>query len=383
MNPTLIVIAYNRVRALQRLLQSLRAASYPPNVRLIISIDAGGEQQRQVYEVAQRFGWPHGEKEVRPQERPLGLIDHVFACGDLSQQVGPIVLLEDDLFVSPVFYHFATQALDCYADDARIAGISLNALWFNGYTHQPFEPYLDDADVFFMQVPWYQGQAYTATQWARFMAWREKASWPVTAADGLHPMFTRFPETDWFPIKMKYLAQSQRYYVFPRHALTTNFGEVGTHFQQETDFFQVPLQTRRRQYRLHGLDRSLAVYDTFQEMTPTCLNRLTDRFAAYDYTVDLNGTHTPATIGTEYVLTTQPMRQPLASFGLHMRPRVANVVHGVPGHAISFGKTAALQTGRRARWMTRWRNVNYATRGKRPSRRQRLQQWLGRRLSRA
>ena len=152
MKPTIIVIAYNRPDSLHRLLNSLRQAEYPPNVPLIISIDARGENGRVVHNIAQQFEWTAGEKRVIVRKRPLGLTGHVFACGDLSQEVGPIILLEDDLIVSPMFYHYAVQTLNEFSDDDRIAGVSLNTLWFNGITHTPFVPTLDDADIFFMQV---------------------------------------------------------------------------------------------------------------------------------------------------------------------------------------------------------------------------------------
>lgn len=357
--PVIVVPAYNRPGSLQRLLDSLAAADYPPDVRLIISIDAGGANGRTVHQIAQQFNWPHGAKEVIQHERHLGLIDHIFFCGDLSQKYGSIILLEDDLAVSPVFYHFAAQALAYFADDERIAGIALNALWFNGFTHTPFTPYLDDSDVFFLQIPWYQGQAYSAAQWGRFREWRETAVPHITPADGLHELFTQFPKTDWFPFKTKYLVQMERLYVFPRQSLTTNFGDAGTHFHQRTQFFQVPLQTFRREYRLCGLDQSAAVYDTFQEMRPECLNRLTDRFQGYEYTVDLHGTKSPANIRAEYVLTGKCSRAPLFSFGLEMRPPVANVVTAVPGQALHFTRAADLDVSRRAEWAREARLYRY------------------------
>ncbi|MCA9926658.1 MAG: glycosyltransferase, partial [Anaerolineales bacterium] len=92
MKPTIIVVAYNRPHALHRLLTSLRQAEYPPDVTLIISIDAGGEHGRSVHTIAQQFAWSAGEKQVIVRERPFGLTGHVFACGDLTQEIGPIIL---------------------------------------------------------------------------------------------------------------------------------------------------------------------------------------------------------------------------------------------------------------------------------------------------
>jgi len=111
MKPLIVVMAYNRPQALSRLLDSLAAAEYPPQVALQITIDAGGDRGYEVREVAEQFSWSFGEKIVRAHGRHLGLVDHFFYAGDRSLKAGSIVLLEDDLVVSPMFYHFAQQSL--------------------------------------------------------------------------------------------------------------------------------------------------------------------------------------------------------------------------------------------------------------------------------
>ncbi len=376
MRPAIVVVAYNRPMALRRLLDSLAALHGVPDVPLVISIDRGGDQFTAVLAEAEQFAWPLGEKRVLVRERPSGLVAHVFACGDLVDEFGAIILLEDDLVVSPLLYCYAASALAFYADEPHIAGISLNALWFHGITHAPFTPYLDDGDVFFMQVAWFQGQAYTQQQWAAFRQWRETAVPHILPTDGLHELFQTFPATDWFPLKTKYLVQTNRFYVFPRESLTTNYGDSGTHVRG-TNFFQVPLQTRRADFRLQPLADSVAVYDSFQEMLPECVRQLTDQFDAYEFTVDLHGTRSRANIPTEFVLTTQALRQPIKTFGLDLRPLLANVIYQQPGTGISFGWTVDLDP----RWWARWRAASryhaYFVRHK-VGRRQRLKGWLAR-----
>ncbi|MCB8978771.1 MAG: hypothetical protein H6657_15230 [Ardenticatenaceae bacterium] len=353
MRPAIVVVAYNRPQALRRLLNSLATIQGADNVPLVISIDRGGSQFEAVLAVARQFAWVFGEKQIRVQERPLGLVDHVFACGDLVDEFGAIILLEDDLVVSPMVYRYATSALAFYADEPRVAGISLNALWFHGITHEPFTPYLDDGDVFFMQVAWFQGQAYTQKQWAAWRDWRETAVPQIQPTDGMHELFQTFPATDWFPLKTKYLVDTHRFYVFPRESLTTNYGDSGTHVRS-TNFFQVPLQTRRANFQLQTLAESVAVYDSFQEMLPECVKQLTDQFDAYDFTVDLHGTRSLANIPTEFVLTTQAMRHPLMTFGLELRPLLANAIYNHSGVGINFGRTTNLDH----RWWSRWRTTS-------------------------
>ncbi|WP_420631040.1 hypothetical protein [Candidatus Leptofilum sp.] len=375
MKPAIVVVAYNRPASLQRLLGSLAAIRAADDVPLVISIDAGGAQFEAVLAVARQFNWPFGEKRVVVQKRPLGLIKHVFACGDWVDEFGSILLLEDDLVVSPMAYRYATDALTFYADDPRIAGISLNALWFHGITHEPFTPFLDNGDVFFMQVAWFQGQAYTQKQWAAFRDWRETAVTQVLPTDPMHELFQTFPPTDWFPLKTKYLVNNERFYVFPRESLSTNHGDSGTHVRG-TSFFQVPLQTCRGNFRLQSLDESVAVYDSFQEMLPQNVKRLADQLAAYDFTVDLHGTRSLGNIPTEFVLTTQAMQNPIMTFGLELRPLLANVIHNQPGSGFSFGRTDEIDRRWPARWRAASRYHNYFVRRK-IGRWRRFKWWLG------
>jgi hypothetical protein len=393
MRPAIVVPAFSRPGALQRLLASLAGAHYPAPVPLIIAIDrpassASQQQQRanaDVHRLAEQFHWPHGSKEVIAHKRQQGLIGNFLFCGGLSRQYGSIILLEDDLYVSQAFYHYAAQALAYYQQDARIAGIALNTLWFNGYTRQPFIPYLDDADVFFLPIPWYQGQAYTASQWTAFASWYGAGNKQIHPTDPLHPLFRHFPQTDWFPLKTKYLVTTGRTYVFPRESFTTNYGDAGTHFQRPTGFFQVPLQHFREKFHFQSLDTAIAVYDAFFEMLPDRLNRLTGHFSNCDYAVDLYATKAPAHFQAEFVLTTRPSRLPLRTFGKVMRPLEANVIASVPGPEIAFCRKEDVDTSKLASAAAIRHNDYYFAHQYRPGRRQRLRYqiaaWLyGRRL---
>lgn len=372
MMPAVVVMAYNRPDSLQRLLASLRTAEHPDGVPLIISIDRG-DDNNDVVAQADQFDWCHGDKQVIFHEQHLGLVEHFFFCGRLTREYGAIILLEDDLYVSPPYYHFAMQAIDTYTDDARIAGIALNALWFNGYTHYPFTPLRDESDVFFLQVPWYQGQAYTRAQWDAFDTWHAGEDRTLVAGDPIHEQFLTFDEDEWFPLKTKYLVEANRYYVFPRESLTTNFGDAGTHFTSRTDFFQVPLQYGRDTFRLQRFDDALAVYDSFFEIRPDRLNRLTEALRGYDYAVDVNATKRREHLDADYVLTTQPCRAPVCSFGLSMRPPEANVMAGIPGQAISLCAIDDVARGRRAHLVTQARLATYF--GRRPPSLRRWIEW--------
>lgn len=366
MQSAIVVNAYNRPRALARLLASLQKATYPADVDvpLIVSIDRGGSDE--VRSLAEQLHWPFGSKEVIVQEQHLGLLQHFFACGALSQRYESVVVVEDDLTVSPVFYVYATQALSFYQQDDRIAGLSLFGLWFNGYTQQPFVPLADGADAFFVQAPYTQGLAFTREQWARFDAWRHSPAAAAPPAAPLHEVWSRFDAEEWFPLVTQYVVTTGRYFVFPRVSHTTGWGDAGTHFIRANRFFQVPLQRGKQAYDFNTLDNASALYDSFFEIQPERLNRLTDQLCDYHYTVDLYGIKSRANLRTDYVLTSRPCRKPVASFGKMLWPLEMNVVERVPGAEISLCRTEDVRWDRLSR-LRQWQsNTLYFARGRTP-----------------
>ncbi len=383
MNPAIVINAYNRPDSLARLLQSIRSAQYPAGVEipLVISLDDACRNP-EVEAVARQFPWPNGPKKILRHEARLGLLEHFYACGDLTQQYQAIVYLEDDLFVSPVFYAYASQALAFYQAEARIAGISLYSLWFNGYTRQPFVPYLDEGDIFFIQVPYTQGEAFTAAQWARFRSWKSEHPGSETAPAPMHESWSHFQPDEWFPDWARYLVDTQRFFVYPRASLCTGFGDAGNHFSTVTSFFQVPLQHEKLIYPMKPLDDSLAVYDSFFEILPERLNRLTNTFHGHPFTVDLYATRSKDNISSEYVLTTRECRNPLFTFGKCMWPLEANVAQNIGGEGICFCRKEDLAWGWQAELKTWVSNRSYFSRNQIPGLRDWIKMKLGRMLIR-
>lgn len=375
MIPAIVVTAYNRPRALERLLGSLQEASYPEGARppLVISIDRGDDEpNRQVRELALGLSWPHGPKEVICHDEHLGIVPHVFFCGSLTEKHGAVIFLEDDLFVSPAFYRYAAQALAFHDSDRSVAGISLYALWFNGYTHHPFIPLADESDGFFLQIPYTQGQAWTRAQWQRFSEWRARGRLRPTPADNLHELWLRFAADDHFPIFTKYLVETGQFYAYPRISLATGSGDAGAHFVSPSPYFQVPLLWRRRGFSLKRLDESVAAYDSFFEILPDRLNRLSDAFQGLDYAVDLYATKSRRNLGAEYVLTSRQCRVAGRTFGRSMWPMEANVIAGVPGEELALARADDLRWDLWSELATRKDLHDYFARHRRMSRKLRL-----------
>ncbi len=360
MKPAIGILAYNRPASLRRLLRSIASGVYPDKIHLIISIDFGGEQREKVLEVADSFEWVHGDKQIIDHRTHIGPKAHFHFVGSLAKEHGSIIRLEDDHFVSPMFYQYASKALDFYKDDPRVAGISLYNVWFNGITKEPFIPYLDDGDNYFMQAPWSHGQAYRASQWESYDAYCRQEVHSASIKDALHPNWAALDDEEWIPDAARFLVETNRYYVFPRESLCTNFGEKGFHFKKSSPFFQVPLQTHRQNFRFPSLDDSLAVYDVFQEMMPDRMTRLSHHLEGFDFEMDLNGTKARSNIRHPYVVTSQPCRSPVRTWGLHLFPREANIVAEIPGTELKLCRKEDLRPGGYAGSLARFHRYEYA-----------------------
>ena len=105
-NLAIVVIAFNRVNSLDRLLKSLNRliVEREQKITLYISIDRDkndSKENKEVVECARNFKWKFGEKVVNFRNENMGLRKHILSCGDLTRKYENIIVLEDDLVVSP------------------------------------------------------------------------------------------------------------------------------------------------------------------------------------------------------------------------------------------------------------------------------------------
>jgi len=260
----IIVVTFNRPKALNRLLSSLKDACYDgyKNIPLIISIDYSGNND--CADIAHNFTWPYGIKHVIVQQENLGLKKHILQCGDLSSTHDAIIVLEDDLFVSPAFYDYAQRAFSFYKNDKDIAGIGLYNYRFNEIAFCPFEPIADGYDNYFLQVPCSSGQLWTKAQWHLFKEYTITNT--SEKVDLLPASVVAWPSaTSWKKIFFQYLLETNRYFVYPRISLTTNFGDIGQHHDNDLKVWQTPLLLEKMDFRFSKPDDSIFVYDAFFE----------------------------------------------------------------------------------------------------------------------
>lgn len=326
----IVVVAFNRPRSLTRLLKSLDEAAYPnEDIDLIISIDRAKDNQ-DVLALANTFEWKYGIKKVVYQEVNLGLRKHILKCGDISMDYGAVIVLEDDLFVSPNFYVFAEQALNFSLAEPNIGGISLYNHQLNVHSRDNFSPIQDGFDNWYFQFASSWGQAWTKEQWSRFMEWYNTE--PAIDDNENVPEYVRsWSPKSWLKYNITYLIEKNLFFLYPKISLTTNFSDAGTHVGNDSTIYQVPLDYgAKKDYKFSKVTESTSVYDAFYEN----LN-LSDAIGVQkdELCVDLHGIRPVQ--DKRYLLSPKILDFAIiTSFGKSLKPHDDNVLRQIDGHEI-------------------------------------------------
>ncbi|MGX1930509.1 glycosyltransferase [Flagellimonas sp. 2504JD4-2] len=323
----IVVVAYNRPRSLKRLLKSIADARYPNgDIELIISIDRGDDNQK-VLELANQFDWKFGTKKVIYQESNLGLRKHILKCGGLSLEYGAVIVLEDDLFVSPNFYLFTEQALRFSSSDSFIGGISLYNHQLNVHSRDNFSALEDGYDNWYFQFASSWGQAWTKEQWSGFAKWYDQN--PDIGSNPDIPAYVRsWSSKSWLKYNIAYLIENNRYFLYPKISLTTNFSDAGTHVGNDSTIYQVPLDYGPdREYKFSRIKEASAIYDAYYEST--VLHKVLN-IDETELSTDLFGYKPHG--AKRYVLTSKVLDfEIVKSFGKSLKPHEDNIFRDIGG----------------------------------------------------
>lgn len=260
MNIALIAVGFSRPKSMERLLDSLFTAAYNrSSIDLIISIDKG-KLQDEVIKVAEDFRWEHGKKIIRSYQDKIGLRNHIFECGGLTNDYDAIVVLEDDIVVSKYFFSYIQGAVDFYKDDYRIAGISLYSFDVYPGNGRPFEAAKNEYDVFLMKMSQSWGQCWTKKMWQHFQEWYQAGNYNNIDQVKLPSYVAKWNEQSWMKIFDYYLEATNRFFVYPYFSLSTNNSDIGEHSMTRNNDFQVSLVEGEMHYRFSAYE-TLIKYD--------------------------------------------------------------------------------------------------------------------------
>lgn len=261
----IIAVGYNRPDSLKRLVSSLLSAEYGSySVDLIISIDKSTNQDDVVNSIL-GIEWVHGGIKIVKQTNRLGLRKHIISCGDYTERYDAIIMFEDDIVVSPYFFNYVTATVSKYGNDSRIAGISLYKHETHPGVYRPFYPDNNGYDVFFMQFAQSWGQCWTKEMWRNFKVWYSHNENADLGRDDLLPSYiSSWNAQSWLKYYMRYIVETNRYFVYPYVSLSTNASDEGEHNVNSNNDFQVGLLSGSIEYRLPSFNEAIK-YDVYFE----------------------------------------------------------------------------------------------------------------------
>ncbi|WP_298881819.1 hypothetical protein [uncultured Polaribacter sp.] len=341
MNPAIVIIGFNRPKSLKNVLSSISSANYlQSDIPLVISIDYQDSiEHDEVVKLAENFNWKFGNKRLIIHKKNLGLKEHVLSCGDLTNEYGSVIMLEDDLFVSPYYYTYSKKALEYYESDVNIAGVSLYNHKRNFINQLPFELISDSSDVYFLQIASSWGQAWTKNQWSNFRTWFSENK---ILSEFVPNYIINWPDTSWLKHFINYLVVNDKYFVYPTKSLSTNFGDSGTNNTNKNTDYQVPVFIGQK-INFTEMNNCLNIYDSFFEISPKVLKKLNPKLNKYDFAVDMYGLKPLNIIKTKYLLSSKVLieeKDKIFSFDLELKPMVFNIIHNEIGKVFNFSKTS-------------------------------------------
>ena len=220
-----VVVAYNRVDALKKLLRSVLIAreSSGHNGHLIVSVDGGTP------DVVKAAGDILGDTgEIIARDSKLGLREHVLACGDLTERYENVLVLEDDLLVSPIVYDVIDQVLPVVRQQPDVAAFSLYSFHYNEYAQLPLLHPDYDSDIFYARTGSSWGQVWWREKWQDFRQWLEH-DFDESKCYRVPASVRAWPATSWKRLYNFYLSDRGHYSAVLRYSLTLNAGTEGTH----------------------------------------------------------------------------------------------------------------------------------------------------------
>lgn len=333
MKPAVVAVGYDRPDSLKRLLNSVGNAFYSSNdIKLIISIDKS-LNEKDVLKVANEFKWDYGEKIIRTFKNRQGLRRHIIQCGDYTEQYEAVIILEDDLIVSPNYYLYTQKALGFYKDEDKVTGIALYSHEWNGFIRKNFSPIVDRYDTYLGQFSITWGQTWTKKWWKNFKEFYLINENNLDDTLDMPDQIRTWSDQSWGKYFVYYIIQRDLYYVIPRTSLSTNCSEIGQHNTHTNNYFQVKLLYDKKEEYLFAPVKYAQKYDIFCENMK--LEELfSDNIRMHGITVDLFGYNRNMNEKRYLLSTSSRPFKVVTSYGLQMRPIEMNIIFKISGNDI-------------------------------------------------
>lgn len=326
----IVLPCYNRTETLKILLHSLLQVKYELPVDLVFSIDNSGSND--VLNLAKGFQWEQGEKVIIHHKENIGLRRNIISCGDLTSQYDAVIILEDDLLVSPCFFEYAYAACRFYLNDERIAGISLYSYRLCESLRE-FNPLTFGYDTYFMQWTSSWGQMWTKAQWGAFKEWYDEHGENISNIP--IPEYVKSWSHSWKKYHIAYLTDTNKYFVYPTASFTSIQPTLGVHVSEIRldKGYIVPL--------CNGIQRAFIFKEFIEDYAYDCffeLKKIPVELNGKSVYADLNlyGEKKRENIHCEYFISPKPIphAEIKKQWGISMIPLEKNVIDSIEGSGL-------------------------------------------------
>lgn len=240
------VFAYNRLDKITKCIEKLEQCEFASDTEVYIFADGSkGEKDKAAVEAVHE--WVHryestskafGTVKAEIKEKNAGLANSIIGgVTKLLDIYGKVIVIEDDLLVSPDFLQYMNDGLDFYEKDDSIWEIASY-----GYALKSLKKYDHDVYVSYRASSW--GWATWKDRWET-VDWKVSDYDKLTASKELQDKFCRgggdlYPmlqrqmrgESDSWAIRWNYAASMQdKLTVYPKYGIVSNdgFDGSGTH----------------------------------------------------------------------------------------------------------------------------------------------------------
>ena len=270
-----VLFVYNRVDHTSRVLETLGKNELAKDTELYVFSDAaksdkGLDKVNAVREHINQKEWQKKFKTVTivQAEKNKGLAKSVIGgVSEIIEEYGKVIVIEDDLILSPYFLNYMNGALDYYKEDSKIwaiSGYSFPMRSLKNYPHDVFYSYRGSSwgwatwDDRWKKVDW------EVSDYAALMSSQERQKQFNRGGSDLVNMLRLQMEgkIDSWAVRWVY-AQSKldTYTVYPKHSYLGNGGcdGSGTHSGKNDDYWtDIQMSSEECKFETLEIDKKLA-----------------------------------------------------------------------------------------------------------------------------
>ena len=338
MEINILILTYNRLKSLQRLLRSLSNAKELQKVNLFVSCDFGASQD--ILDFLSDFKWNYGEFKVIQQSEHLGVKKHNIHAIEKASEWGNTLILEDDLYLAPHFANYIRQVFPTIAGESKVKALSLYRYSFMEENHFPFDLVPNSEFVYYQQRPCSKGCFYSQRMAAETLAFFKdfKGNYSdyalpskVSAWDG---------NKSWLKAAYCFLQDEDAYLAYPRFSLATDFGDVGEHMERKEHriIHHSPLYLDS-EFSVKELKATINVYDAFYELKPWVLKSLVPELESYDFEMDLHGFKSIESHSKSFMLSSKQTESYEKRWARVLKPEISNIFLNQSGEFYSLAET--------------------------------------------